>query len=87
MYQDAINLFDEMRSKDYTPNAFTFQLVLSICDRAEFVDDACRIFHSMSRVYKVKVSEEQYSLIIGLLDRFGRVEEARRFRKWSSSLL
>ncbi|XP_068331060.1 pentatricopeptide repeat-containing protein At1g71460, chloroplastic [Pyrus communis] len=87
LYQEAINLFDQMRSKDFTPNHFTFQVVLSICDRAGFVDDACRIFHLMSRVYKVKVSEEQYSLIIGLLDRFGRIEEARRFTTLSSSLL
>lgn len=86
MYRDAIDLFDEMRSKDFTPNHFTFQVVLSICDRAGFVNDACRIFHLMSRVYKVKVSEEQYSLIIGLLTRFGRVKEAQRFLQLSSSL-
>ncbi|KAM1048719.1 hypothetical protein FF1_027817 [Malus domestica] len=54
MYRDAINLFDEMRLKNFTPNHFTFQLVLSICDRAGFVDDACCIFHLMSHVYKVK---------------------------------
>ncbi|KAL6130559.1 hypothetical protein ACLB2K_068938 [Fragaria x ananassa] len=86
MYQEAITLFDQMRSKDLTPNNFTFQVVLSICDRAGFVDDACRIFHLMSRRYKIRVTQEQYSLLIGLLTRSGRVEEAQRFIQMSSSL-
>ena len=29
LYQDAVNLFDQMR---YSPNHFTFEAVLSICD-------------------------------------------------------
>ncbi|XP_062001514.1 pentatricopeptide repeat-containing protein At1g71460, chloroplastic [Rosa rugosa] len=87
MYQEAISLFDQMRSKDFTPNNFTFQVVLSICDRAELVDDACRIFRLMSRRYKTRVSQEQYSLLIELLTRSGRIEEAQRFIQMSSSLV
>lgn len=86
MYQEAITLFDHMRSKGFTPNNFTFQVVLSICDQAGFVDEACHIFHLMSRRYKTNVSEQQYSLIIGLLTQSGRIEEAQRFIQMSSSL-
>ncbi|EXC35649.1 hypothetical protein L484_001633 [Morus notabilis] len=86
LYEDAIDLFYEMRDKGFTPNNFTFQVALSICNEAGFVDDACRIFNLMTRSYNVKASEEQYSLIIGLLTRFGRVEAAQRYMQLSSSL-
>lgn len=86
LYEDAIDLFYEMRDKGFTPNNFTFQVALSICNEAGFVDDACRIFNLMTRSYNVKASEEQYSLIIGLLRRFGRVEAAQRYMQLSSSL-
>ncbi|GMY07906.1 pentatricopeptide repeat-containing protein At1g71460, chloroplastic [Fagus crenata] len=83
--QDAISLFDKMRAGGFTPNHFTFKVVLSICDQAGFVDDACRIFNLMHRRYEIKASEEHYSIIIELLTRFGRVEEAQRFVQMSSS--
>uniref|UniRef100_A0A5B7C1H3 Pentatricopeptide repeat-containing protein n=1 Tax=Davidia involucrata TaxID=16924 RepID=A0A5B7C1H3_DAVIN len=78
LYQDAINLFK--------PNHFTFKVVLSICEKAEFVDEACQIFNLMTRRYKIKASEEHYASIIGLLTRVGRAEEAQRYIQLSSSL-
>ncbi|XP_060673682.1 pentatricopeptide repeat-containing protein At1g71460, chloroplastic [Ziziphus jujuba] len=84
LYQDAIDLFDQMASKGFTPNPFTFEVVLSICDQAGLVDEACQIFNLMSRKYKIKASKEQYTMMIGLLTRFGRVDEAQRFIQMSS---
>jgi pentatricopeptide repeat protein len=86
-YQDAMDLFDLMRSGGFTPNHFTFKVVLSICDQAGFVDEACQIFNLMHRRYKVKAAEVHYSIIIGLLTRFGRTKEAQRFVQMSSSSL
>lgn len=86
LHQDAIDLFDEMRDKCFTPNHLTFHVVLSICNEAGFVDDACRIFNLMTHSYNVKASEEHYSLIIGLLTRSGRTKAAQRFMQLSSSL-
>lgn len=85
-YQHALNLLDQMGSDGFAPNHFTFKVVLSICEGAGFVDEACRIFNLMTRRYKVKASEEHYSIIIGLLTRFGRLEEAQRFIQMRSSL-
>ncbi|KAK9270042.1 hypothetical protein L1049_025615 [Liquidambar formosana] len=85
-YQNALDLLDQMGSDGFAPNHFTFKVVLSICERAGFVDEACQIFNLMTRRYKVKVSEEHYSIIIGLLTRFGRREEAQRFIQMRSSL-
>lgn len=84
LYQEAIDLFDQMRLKGFTPNTFTFQVVLSICDQAGFVDDARQVFNLMSRRYKIKASKEHYSLMIGLLTRVGRIDEAQRFIQMSS---
>ncbi|KAJ6696902.1 hypothetical protein OIU85_003278 [Salix viminalis] len=79
LWQDAIKLFDEMISRKFTPNDFTFKVVLSICDQAGLADDACRIFELMSKRYKVKISGEHYAIIIGLLNRSGRSKAAQRF--------
>ncbi|KAJ6744729.1 hypothetical protein OIU79_030949 [Salix purpurea] len=79
LWQDAIKLFDEMISRKFTPNDFTFKVVLSICDQAGLTDDACRIFELMSKRYKVKISGEHYAIIIGLLNRSGRTTAAQRF--------
>ncbi|KAK7850725.1 pentatricopeptide repeat-containing protein [Quercus suber] len=80
--QDAIALFDQMRSGGFNPNHFTFKVVLSICDQAGLVDDACRIFNLMHHRYKA--SEELYTIIIGLLGHFVRVEEVQRSVQMSS---
>ncbi|RDX80794.1 Pentatricopeptide repeat-containing protein, chloroplastic, partial [Mucuna pruriens] len=77
-YQDAIDLFDEMISNGCCPNRFTFEAVLSICDRAGFVVDAFRIFDLMSR-YKVDASNEHCTIMIRLLTRYGKLDEAQRF--------
>ncbi|KAF3519479.1 hypothetical protein DY000_02063637 [Brassica cretica] len=83
--RDAVNCFEQMRSEGFTPNAFTFTAVLSICSRAGFADDACRFFHLMHQTYKLQPSEDQYSMVIELLNRVGRVEEAQRLATMSSS--
>lgn len=85
-FQEAIDLFDQMRSSGISPNHFTFKVVLSVCKKAGFVDDALRIFKLMSIRYKIKPSEEHYSLLISVLTRFGRIDEARRYVQMSSSL-
>ncbi|XP_061375934.1 pentatricopeptide repeat-containing protein At1g71460, chloroplastic-like [Gastrolobium bilobum] len=84
-YQGAIELFDQMISSDFSPNQFTFEAVLSICDRAGFVEDAFRIFNLMSR-YKIKASKEHCTIMIRLLTRYGKLDEAQRFVEMSFSL-
>lgn len=83
-YKDAIGLFHQMISDGFTPNHFTFKVVLSICRQAGFIDEACEIFSIMTRKYKLEASEEHYCIIINLLKNFGRFEEAERFMRMSS---
>ncbi|MBA0837354.1 hypothetical protein Goarm_009519 [Gossypium armourianum] len=82
--EGAISLFHQMISDGFTPNHFTFKVVLSICRKAGFVDEACQIFSVMTRKYKVKVSEEHYCIMIELLNMSGRFEEAERFIQMKS---
>ncbi|RZC20107.1 pentatricopeptide repeat-containing protein At1g71460, chloroplastic-like [Glycine soja] len=84
-YQEAVDLFDNMISNGCSPNRFTFEAVLSICDRAGFVEDAFRIFDLMSR-YKIDASEEHCTCMIRLLTRYGKLDEVQRFVEMSSSL-
>lgn len=84
--QEALSLFVKMRNGGFTPNHFTFKVLLSICNQAGFADEACRIFNVMSRGYKIEALEEHYLIMIEILTRFGRIEEAHRFREMSSSL-
>lgn len=84
-YQDAIDLFDQMRSNGSSPNHFTFEAILSICDRGRFVNDACKIFNLMPK-YKIEASKEHYAIMVRLLTRYGQVEKAQRFLQMSSSL-
>ncbi|XP_057435889.1 pentatricopeptide repeat-containing protein At1g71460, chloroplastic [Lotus japonicus] len=85
LYQDAIDLFDHMRSNGSSPNHFTFEVILFICDRAGFVGDACRIFNLIPR-YKIKASKEHFAIMVRLLTRCGKLEQAQRFVQMSSSL-
>lgn len=85
LYQDAVDLFHKMRSNGSSLNHFTFEAILSICDKAGFVDDACRIFNLMPR-YKIEASKEHFTIMVQLLTRYGELEKAKRFMQMSSSL-
>ncbi|KAK7401533.1 hypothetical protein VNO78_13082 [Psophocarpus tetragonolobus] len=84
-YEEAVELFDDMISKGCSPNRFTFEAILSICDRAGLVEDAFRIFDLLSR-YKIEASKEHCACMIRLLTRYGKLDEAQRFVEMSSSL-
>ncbi|KAK7382832.1 hypothetical protein VNO80_01931 [Phaseolus coccineus] len=84
-YQEAVDLFDDMISNGCSPNRFTFEAVLSICDRAGYVEDSFRIFDLMSR-YKIEASKEHCTCMIRLLTRYGKLDEALRYLEMSSSL-
>ncbi|KAI3445577.1 hypothetical protein Pfo_002242 [Paulownia fortunei] len=85
-YEEAIHLFKQMISDGFSPNQFTFKVVLHICEQGGFADDAQKFFSLMTRKYKIKASEEHYSSIIDLLIHLGRTEEAEKFIQLRSSL-
>ncbi|CAL5210529.1 unnamed protein product [Lathyrus oleraceus] len=85
LYQGAIDLFDQMRSNGFSPNHFTFGVILSVCERAGFVNNANKIFNLMPK-YKIEASKEHLDVMVRLLTRYGQLEKARRFVQMSSFL-
>lgn len=85
-YEEAIHLFKQMISDGFSPNQFTFKVVLRICEQGGFADEAKKFFTLMTRRYKIKASEEHYSSIIDLLNHLGLTEEAEKFIKLRSFL-
>lgn len=84
-YQGAIHLFDQMRSNKFSPNHFTFGVILSVCERAGFVNDAIKIFNLMPK-YKIEASKEHFDVMVRLLTRYGQLEKAQRFVQMCSLL-
>ncbi|XP_077231628.1 pentatricopeptide repeat (PPR-like) superfamily protein [Tasmannia lanceolata] len=85
-YREALDLFNQMQSDGFDPTHFTFDVVLSICYRAGFADEALEIFQSMTRKHNIKASKEHYSCVIDLLTHVGRIDEAQRFINMRSTL-
>ncbi|CAK8574572.1 unnamed protein product [Lathyrus sativus] len=84
-YQGAIDLFHKMRSNGFSPNHFTFGVILSICERAGFVNGANKIFNLMPK-YEIKASKEHFDVMVRLLTRYGQLDKAQRFAQMSSFL-
>ncbi|KAL5072376.1 hypothetical protein RYX36_011360 [Vicia faba] len=84
-YQGAIDLFNQMRSNGFSPNHFTFGVILSICERAGFVNDANKIFNLMPK-YEIEASKEHFDVMVRLLTRYGQLKKAQRFVQMSSFL-
>ena len=78
-------MFDQMRSNIFSPNPFTFEVILSVCERAGFVNDASKIFNLMPK-YKIEASKEHFAIMVRLLTRYGQLEKAQRFAQMSSFL-
>lgn len=73
---DALEIFSEMVYEGFKPNGITFIAVLSACNHVGLLDQARKLFETMSSVYGVEPSIEHYGCMVDLLGRMGRFEEA-----------
>ncbi|KAG9445385.1 hypothetical protein H6P81_016725 [Aristolochia fimbriata] len=73
---DAIHLFDKMVNEKMSPNAITFTGLLTAYNHAGMVDEGYQCFSSMMNVYRVPPSADHYAIVVDLLGRTGRLEEA-----------
>ncbi|CAH8345889.1 unnamed protein product [Eruca vesicaria subsp. sativa] len=73
---DALEIFSEMVYEGFKPNSITFIAVLSACNHVGLLDQARKLFETMSSVYGVEPSIEHYGCMVDLLGRMGRFEEA-----------
>lgn len=73
---DALNLFKEMQQSNSKPDRVTFLAVMSACSHAGLVDEGLNYFDLMVKDYDIKPTFEDYSCLIDLLGRAGRLHEA-----------
>ncbi|XP_058104651.1 pentatricopeptide repeat-containing protein At4g22760 [Magnolia sinica] len=74
---DAIRLFEEMVDDKISPNAITFTGLLTAYNHAGLVEEGCRCFASMLGKHRVAPSADHYAIMVDLLGRAGKLEEAR----------
>ncbi|TVU23583.1 hypothetical protein EJB05_25957, partial [Eragrostis curvula] len=73
---EGIELFQEMRTQGFEPNAVTFLGVLGCCAHAGAVDVGREIFQSMQLDNGIEPAIEHYGCMVDLLGRSGLLEEA-----------
>lgn len=75
----ALELFMLMVRKGKNPNSDTFVSVLKACAQMGLVDEAFRLFISMTEVYKINPSAEHYCCMVEVLGQVGMLREAEHF--------
>nr|UPT48829.1 pentatricopeptide repeat protein AaPPR886 [Agave angustifolia] len=77
--KQALTLFWKMRLVGIEPNDVTFIGILSACSHSGLVDEGQWFFDVMTRVYRIRPSEEHYGCMVDLLGRAGMIKEAVDF--------
>lgn len=74
---EALKTFDLMiKSAAVRPNKVTFLSILSACSHAGLVEEGIEKFNRMSHKYRLKPESEHYAIMVDLLGRTGRLDEA-----------
>jgi len=77
--KQALDLFEQMKHFDTSPNQVTFVGVLSACCHAGLVSEGRQYFNSMSVDYHITPVMEHYCCMVDLLGRTGCLDEAHDF--------
>eukprot|EP01018_Ginkgo_biloba_P019081 Gb_13190 [translate_table: standard] len=77
--KEALKLFQAMQHSGMNPDHVTLVCVLSACCHAGLVDEGQQYFDCMSQIYHITPAMEHYSIMVDLLGRAGRLDEAQDF--------
>lgn len=72
---DAISLFEDMIKSNVSPNLVTFTGLLTAYNHAGLVEKGYKCFHSM-KDHGLEPSRDHYGIMVDLLGRNGRLDEA-----------
>ncbi|KZV27377.1 pentatricopeptide repeat-containing protein-like [Dorcoceras hygrometricum] len=75
---EALKLFEEMLQSSIRPDRVAFLTVISACSHAGLVDKGRYFFDLMINDYGIQPTSAEYSCLIDLLGRAGRLHEAYR---------
>ncbi|VFQ81088.1 unnamed protein product [Cuscuta campestris] len=73
---DAIKLFNAMISSEIKPNLATVTAILTAYSHMGLVEEGYRFFRCMEERYGLSPTVDHYGIVVGLLGRAGRLEEA-----------
>ncbi|CAN6249377.1 unnamed protein product [Urochloa humidicola] len=73
---EAVGLFREMSDAKIDPNEVTFVGLLSAYSHAGLMEEARACFASMSTKYRINPSVEHYTIMVDLLGRSGKLDQA-----------
>ncbi|CAA2988144.1 pentatricopeptide repeat-containing At5g27110 [Olea europaea subsp. europaea] len=73
---EALKLFDKMLKSNLKPDGITFLAVISACSHARLVDEGHHYFNLMVNNYGILLAFAEYSCLVDLLGRAGRLDEA-----------
>ncbi|KAI4364269.1 hypothetical protein MLD38_020385 [Melastoma candidum] len=76
---EALRLFEEMKSRGLTPNEITLVSVLSACSHVGMVEKGWEVYRTMESEFGIRPTKEHCSCMIDLLARAGLLHEARDF--------
>ncbi|CAK7328575.1 unnamed protein product [Dovyalis caffra] len=74
--KEALGTFFDMLELGVKPDHVIITTVLSACSHAGLVDEGLNIFYSIEKVHGMKPTMEQYSCVVDLLARRGRIYDA-----------
>lgn len=76
---NALGIYRQMLELGGKPDHVIITSVLSGCSHAGLVDEGLEVFRSINEVYRMKPTMEQYSCVVDLLARNGRITDAYSF--------
>ncbi|XP_010502408.1 PREDICTED: pentatricopeptide repeat-containing protein At2g03880, mitochondrial-like [Camelina sativa] len=74
--QEALKLFESMKSSGTKPNYVTIVGVLFACSHAGLLEDGWYYFRSMKKLYGIDPVREHYGCMIDLLGKAGKLDDA-----------
>lgn len=76
--EEALQVFEEMRSRGLMPDGVTFVVVLYACSHSGMTGEGIKYFDSMSSEFGVVPGIEHYACMVDLVGRSGRLNEAMK---------
>ncbi|XP_024989058.1 putative pentatricopeptide repeat-containing protein At5g08490 [Cynara cardunculus var. scolymus] len=79
MGEEALGIYYQMLELGGKPDHVIITAVLSACSHAGLVDEGLEVFRSINEVHRIKPTMEQYTCVVDLLARNGRITDAYSF--------
>lgn len=76
---EVLEFFSKMKTEGFRPNYVTFLAALSACNHGGLVSEGWEYFMSMTRGYGIRPRPQHYAVMVDLLGRAGRLQEAFDF--------